>query len=394
MSQSSNDYELLVIDDGSTDHTGAIAGNMAEKNSSISIVRIPHSGAGAARNEGVGRARGKYVIFLDADDYWTNPGLLEYLREKLHHREVDVVMSQMDKYTENEKLLKKYRKGPFPSDKEFYRLKEVYEALVSDGQVRASSCNKCVRRSLLEDAHIAFQEGGFAEDIDWVLQLFSHVETDYWVCIDSDDWLADDAVDIIYRAIRYSESKNINISDFVGLDAEPDGKIYGGRFPQVRTASLMDLEFRYKHQGDIKAVYRTAASAPFLPMPEISGEKNFNPYYIMLQMDREAPLLVINQVLCIVDYQPDGMSSRVFRQYEDSPVSFGMLRLQFRQMPDIPFWFRYRQCMHYVSSWLFAVKQHRSDLRAPFFIGGMLLAFLPGVLLHLYIIFRNRRDHK
>ncbi|MCF2569074.1 glycosyltransferase [Mediterraneibacter glycyrrhizinilyticus] len=217
MSQSSNDYELLVIDDGSTDHTGAIAGNMAEKNSSISIVRIPHSGAGAARNEGVRRARGKYVIFLDADDYWTNPGLLEHLREKLHHREVDVVMSQMDK---------------------------------------------------------------------------------------------------------------------------------------------------------------------------------FNPYYIMLQMDWEAQLLVINQVLCIVDYQPDGMSSRVFRQYEDSPVSFGMLRLQFRQMPDIPFWFRYRQCMHYVSSWLFAVKQHRSDLRAPFFIGGMLLAFLPGVLLHLYIIFRNRRDHK
>ena len=83
----------------------------------------------------------------------------------------------MDKYTENEKLLKKYRKGPFPSDKEFYRLKEVYETLVSDGQVLASSCNKCVRRSLLEDSHIVFQEGGFAEDIDWVLQLFSHVKS-------------------------------------------------------------------------------------------------------------------------------------------------------------------------------------------------------------------------
>ena len=177
LSQNSNDYELLVIDDGSTDHTGAIAGEMAEQNSSISIVRIPHSGAGAARNEGVRRAKGKYVIFLDADDYWTNPELLGHLREKLHHREADVVMFQMDKYTEDGKLLKKYRKGPFPSDKEFYRLKEVYETLVSDGQVLASSCNKCVRRSLLEDAHIAFQEGGFAEDIDWVLQLFSHVKS-------------------------------------------------------------------------------------------------------------------------------------------------------------------------------------------------------------------------
>lgn len=222
----------------------------------------------------------------------------------------------------------------------------------------------------------------------------SHVKTDYWVCIDSDDWLADDAVDIIYRAIRYSEEQEMEISGFVGLDAEPDGKICGGRFPQVRTASLMDLKFRYKHQGDIKVVYRTVASAPFLPMPEISGEKNFNPYYIMLQMDREAPLLVINRVLCIVDYQPDGMSARVFRQYEDSPVSFGMLRLQFLKMPKIPFWFRYIQRMHYVSSWLFAVKQHRKGLRGPSFSNGMLLAFLPGVLLHFYIIFRNYRDCK
>lgn len=222
----------------------------------------------------------------------------------------------------------------------------------------------------------------------------SHVKTDYWVCIDSDDWLADNAVDIIYRAIRHSESKNMEISGFVGLDAEQDGKICGGQFPRVRTASLMDLKFRYKHRGDIKVVYRTAASAPFLPMPEIRGEKYFNPYYIMLQMDREAPLLVINQVLCIVDYQPDGMSANIFRQYEDSPISFSMLRLQFLQMPDIPLWFRYRQCIHYVSSWLFSVKQHKSGVRAPFFSMGMLLAFFPGVLLYFYIMFRNHRHCK
>ncbi len=220
----------------------------------------------------------------------------------------------------------------------------------------------------------------------------SHVETDYWVCIDSDDWLADSAVDIIYRAIRYSEKYQIKISGFVGLDAEPDGKICGGRFPQVRIASLMDLKFRYKHRGDIKVVYRTSASKPFLPMPEVEGEKYFNPYYIMLQMDREAPLLVINQVLCIVDYQPDGMSTQLFRQYEDSPVSFGMLRIQYLKMLNLPWWFRYRQRIHYVSSWFFAVKQHKDGLRTPFCSGRMVAAVVPGILLHYYIIFRNRRD--
>ena len=113
-----------------------------------------------------------------------------------------------------------------------------------------------------------------------------YAKTDYWVCIDSDDWLADDAVEIIYRAIRYSESRQMKVSGFVGLDAEVDGGICGGRFPKVRTATLMDLKFRYKHRGDVKVVYRMSATAPFLPLPEIKGEKNFNPYYMMLQMDR------------------------------------------------------------------------------------------------------------
>lgn len=177
LSQTDKDCEILVINDGSLDNTKSILQSLSERHPSISVTDIPHSGAGAARNAGLKRACGKYVIFLDADDYWTNPHLLEHLRVRLSCQQTDLVMFQMDKCTENGETLKKYRKGPFPSDKEYYHLQDVYETLVSDGQVLASSCNKCVRRSLLEEKHIMFQEGGLAEDIDWVLQLFSHVKT-------------------------------------------------------------------------------------------------------------------------------------------------------------------------------------------------------------------------
>ena len=176
LSQSYTDCEVIIIDDGSVDGTEEFCRKAAETAPFISVYRIPHSGAGAARNAGLRRASGEYVIFLDADDYWTNSFLLEHLHDKLLERKVDVVMFQMDKYTAEGSLLKKYRKGPFPSDKECYLLREVYETLVSDGQVLASSCNKCIRRSLLEKEHITFQEGGLAEDIDWVLQLLSHVK--------------------------------------------------------------------------------------------------------------------------------------------------------------------------------------------------------------------------
>lgn len=224
----------------------------------------------------------------------------------------------------------------------------------------------------------------------------SHVKTDYWMCIDSDDWLTDTAVDLIYQAIHRREKERLDVCGFVGLDALPDGSICGGYLPSVEQIGLMDIKLRYRHRGDIKVIYRTESSAPFLPMPEIQGEKDFNPYYVMLQMDRVAPLLVINRVLCIVDYQNGGMSSRVFQSYAESPVSFGMLRLQYLQMPNLPWWFRIKQSMHYVSSWLFAKEQGKT-LTSPTFDFCMFMSIIPGIVFHTCIriynytkkIFRN-----
>lgn len=187
-----------------------------------------------------------------------------------------------------------------------------------------------------------------------------HVKTDYWVCIDSDDWLADNAVDMIYQAIEEVETKKLDVCGIVGLDATPNGVICGGKFPECTTVGLMDLKLKYRHKGDIKVVYLMSETRPFIPMPEIRGEKDFNPYYIMLQMDEKKPLFVLNEVLCVVDYQQDGMSGRVFRSYMESPVSYGMLRLQYLRMPDIPWWFKYRQYIHYVSSWIFAKKEKKA----------------------------------
>ena len=85
LSQSYTDCEVIIIDDGSVDGTEEFCRKAAETAPFISVYRIPHSGAGAARNAGLRRASGEYVIFLDADDYWTNSFLLEHLHDKLPH---------------------------------------------------------------------------------------------------------------------------------------------------------------------------------------------------------------------------------------------------------------------------------------------------------------------
>ena len=73
--QTFEDYELLVVDDGSTDRTGAVLDRIAERDVRLTVIHQDNAGAPAARNRALDRARGKYVMFFDADD-WAEPRML------------------------------------------------------------------------------------------------------------------------------------------------------------------------------------------------------------------------------------------------------------------------------------------------------------------------------
>ncbi len=82
---------------------------------------------------------------------------------------------------------------------------------------------------------------------------------------------------------------------------------------------------------------------------------------MMLKMDINKPLYICNHILCIVNYQQDGMTSRVLQSYEECPVSYAMLREAYLEHQEIPCMFAYRQCIHYVSSWIFAKRQKKKS---------------------------------
>lgn len=94
------EWELIIVNDGSKDSSEQIARAYAEKDSRIRVFSQPNGGSASARNHGIREARGKYMVFLDADDYWDNSFLEEQLRF-MHERQAVIAAASCRRVNEN-----------------------------------------------------------------------------------------------------------------------------------------------------------------------------------------------------------------------------------------------------------------------------------------------------
>lgn len=207
-----------------------------------------------------------------------------------------------------------------------------------------------------------------------------HMTTELSVCIDSDDYMPDNAIEIIEKC--WEENKHKDIAGIVGLDFDVKGNVIGSYFSEEKEFDV--TEFLYnKLDGDKKYVIRNDLYKQVAPMPTYKNEKNFNPHYMALKIAKTHKFRLINQPLCIVDYQPDGMSANILNQFVNSPYSFAEYRRAIMQLNQIPKIYRFRTAMHYVSSSILSrnikfVKESPNKLYT-------VMAIPFGVLLTLYI---------
>ena len=196
-------------------------------------------------------------------------------------------------------------------------------------------------------------------------EAIARIDTELCVCIDSDDFMPDDAVEkILAFWEKYGSDEYAGI---VGLDFYLDGKVIGDPLPEQKTVNLIDLHTgKYPIvNGDRTNVVRTELYRKYAPMKVFPGEKNFNPHYMHLQISREYDFLVLNENLRFVDYQPQGMSNSMLWQYRNSPRSFAEIRKLYLSFPNSPLKYRLRHSIHLASSCFLAGNGLRSIKESP-----------------------------
>lgn len=215
------------------------------------------------------------------------------------------------------------------------------------------------------------------------------IETPLNVCIDSDDCMAENAIEKILNSWGTIKDEP-EYAGLVGLDADESGAIIGTKIPEnIKETTLYDIYNVHGVKGDKKLVYRTEVVKKYPPYPIFEGERFVPLGYLYQLIDQDYKLLPVNEVFCVVEYMADGSSMNMLKQYRRHPRGFAFSRKSRMQLAK-NFKDKFKNAIHYVSSSMF-IKNGSFLKESP----KKLITFLAipfGVLLNLYIRYKTKNE--
>ena len=208
------------------------------------------------------------------------------------------------------------------------------------------------------------------------------IDTELNTCIDSDDYMTDDAVEKIVEF--WKKNKRKDLAGFVALDSYEDGEIIGTKFPEgLKETTYFDIYHKYNVKGDKKFIYRSELTKNY-QYPIFRGEKYVSLAYKYAKIDSEYKLALMNEVVCIVQYMEDGSSLNMIRQYRKNPRGFAFIRIENMKDSRLSLTNKFKESIHYVSSSLLSKnKQFIKETPCKFMT---ILAIPFGLLLYIYIV--------
>ena len=164
-----SEYEIVLVDDGSTDGSGALCDTLAAARGNIRVIHQENRGLSGARNTGIAAAVGEFVQFVDSDD-WLDPNVLGGLVRQLEEQELDILRFNYQNVNMEGEVFEpnKYSK-PFV---DFSR--EVCDGVTFLNDRLGFACYACqflVKASILKKEGNGFKEGIYFEDVEWTPRI-------------------------------------------------------------------------------------------------------------------------------------------------------------------------------------------------------------------------------
>ena len=231
LKQTFRDYEIILVDDGSTDGSPELCDKLAETYDFIRVIHKANGGAADSRNVGLKSAIGDYIIFIDSDDFILSEHFLEDVNNSFSEN-VDMVLYKYSKFfDESAKLKENY------ADK-------IYELVKADAFF-GMAWIRAIRKDILLDNQILFETGLTGEDMDWNYELMLNVSNI-------------ELLDNIYIAYRQRSGsvtasyKIKNLEDFIHIVAVWSEKL---RFIENDTLKKALLGSLAKNYSNLLIVY-------------------------------------------------------------------------------------------------------------------------------------------
>lgn len=174
--QTEKNIEIIVVDDGSTDGSGAICDAFAKKDSRAIVIHKENEGCSVARNTGIAIARGKYLYFVDSDDTIT-PNAVELLYNKAEELRADVVVCALE-LTTPDNYIEEMEQGAlklFDSSKSYSGYEYLYNS-IKYSNLRDEICRHFFSREFFNKHGLAFEKGIYHEDQLLVMLMFLKAE--------------------------------------------------------------------------------------------------------------------------------------------------------------------------------------------------------------------------
>ena len=181
---------------------------------------------------------------------------------------------------------------------------------------------------------------------------YQNIKTELNVCIDSDDMLASDAIELIWQKwCTIKDDKKY--AGIIGLDADFNNYLIGTDLTLYPESTTLSEFYAKGGKGDKKLVYRTEIINSYPEYPIFDNEKYVALAYKYKLIDQDYKLATLNKVLCNVEYQADGSSATMWKQYLKNPKGFAFWRKICMQYPTSTKRLCI-DCIHYISESIIA----------------------------------------